>query len=97
MEIRNNFEKDINKLEKALTTDKKEQKQEKTEKQEVGERYGNNENPDEKFSDENKEKGVGLGLKLTKTYVELQNGKIWLESELDKGTNFFVSLDLSAG
>lgn len=45
----------------------------------------------------NKEKGVGLGLKLTKTYVELQNGKIWLESELDKGTNFFVSLDLSAG
>lgn len=43
----------------------------------------------------NKEKGVGLGLKLTKTYVELQNGKIWLESELNKGTNFFVSLDLS--
>ncbi|WP_316815076.1 HAMP domain-containing sensor histidine kinase [Pedobacter nyackensis] len=42
----------------------------------------------------NKEKGVGLGLKLTKTYVELQNGKIWLESELNKGTNFFVSLDL---
>ncbi|MNX45312.1 Sensor histidine kinase TmoS [compost metagenome] len=43
----------------------------------------------------NKEKGVGLGLKLTKTYVELQNGKIWLESELNKGTNFFISLDLS--
>lgn len=43
----------------------------------------------------NNEKGVGLGLKLTKTYIELQNGKIWLESELGKGTNFFVSLDLS--
>ncbi|WP_090780919.1 sensor histidine kinase KdpD [Pedobacter sp. ok626] len=43
----------------------------------------------------NKEKGVGLGLKLTKTYVELQNGKIWLESELNKGTNFFISLDLA--
>lgn len=42
----------------------------------------------------NNEKGVGLGLKLTKTYVELQNGKIWLESQLNKGTNFFVSLDL---
>lgn len=43
----------------------------------------------------NNEKGVGLGLKLTKTYAELQNGKIWLESELNKGTNFFVSLDIS--
>ncbi|MBB2148629.1 sensor histidine kinase [Pedobacter gandavensis] len=43
----------------------------------------------------NKEKGVGLGLKLVKTYVELQNGKIWLESGLNKGTNFFVSLDLA--
>lgn len=43
----------------------------------------------------NNEKGVGLGLKLTKTYVEQQNGEIWLESELNKGTNFFVSLDLS--
>ncbi|TCC84037.1 sensor histidine kinase [Pedobacter hiemivivus] len=42
----------------------------------------------------NKEKGVGLGLKLTKTYVELQNGEIWFESELNKGTNFFVSLAL---
>jgi two-component system sensor histidine kinase/response regulator len=43
----------------------------------------------------NNEKGVGLGLKLTKTYVKLQNGKIWMESELNKGSNFFVSLDLS--
>nr|WP_121273159.1 HAMP domain-containing sensor histidine kinase [Pedobacter schmidteae] len=43
----------------------------------------------------NKEKGVGLGLRLTKTYTELQNGKIWFESEMNKGTNFFVSLDLS--
>jgi two-component system sensor histidine kinase/response regulator len=43
----------------------------------------------------NKEKGVGLGLKLTKTYTELQNGKIWFESEPGKGTNFFISLDLS--
>lgn len=42
----------------------------------------------------NNEKGVGLGLKLTKTYVELQNGKIWVESELNKGTIFFVSLDM---
>ncbi|MHA4895622.1 sensor histidine kinase [Pedobacter sp. PWIIR3] len=40
-----------------------------------------------------KEKGVGLGLKLTKTYTELQNGKIWFESGAN-GTTFFVSLDL---
>lgn len=43
----------------------------------------------------NKEKGVGLGLKLTKTYTELQNGKIWFESELGKGTKVFISLALS--
>ncbi len=43
----------------------------------------------------NREKGVGLGLKLTKTYTELQNGKIWFESEVNKGTCFFISLDLS--
>lgn len=43
----------------------------------------------------NKEKGVGLGLKLAKTYVELQNGKIWFESEVGKGTTFYISLPIA--
>jgi len=42
----------------------------------------------------NQEKGVGLGLMLAKTYIELQNGEIWFESNLNKGTTFFVSIAL---
>ncbi|MGK9477036.1 sensor histidine kinase [Melioribacter sp. OK-6-Me] len=38
------------------------------------------------------EPGSGLGLLLSKEMVELNNGKIWFESEIDKGTTFFVSL-----
>lgn len=40
----------------------------------------------------NNEKGVGLGLSLTKTYVELQGGKLWFESEPGKGSTFYVGL-----
>lgn len=40
----------------------------------------------------NNEKGVGLGLSLTKTYVELQGGELWFESEPGKGTTFYVGL-----
>ncbi|AFN75347.1 PAS/PAC sensor signal transduction histidine kinase [Melioribacter roseus P3M-2] len=38
------------------------------------------------------EPGSGLGLLLCKEMVELNNGKIWFESEPDKGTTFYVSL-----
>ncbi|MGK9367414.1 sensor histidine kinase [Melioribacter sp. Ez-97] len=38
------------------------------------------------------EPGSGLGLLLCKEMVELNNGKIWFESEVDKGTTFYVSL-----
>jgi signal transduction histidine kinase len=40
----------------------------------------------------NNEKGTGLGLLLCKEYVEGSNGKIWIESELGKGTSILFTL-----
>ena len=41
-----------------------------------------------------KSSGMGLGLSITKKYIENANGKIWFESEADKGSSFFVELPL---
>ena len=38
--------------------------------------------------------GSGLGLSISKLYTDLLGGKIWLESELNVGTTFFVELPL---
>lgn len=38
--------------------------------------------------------GVGLGLEEVRTYVEAHNGKIWVNSEEDKGTTFYIELPL---
>jgi signal transduction histidine kinase len=38
------------------------------------------------------EASTGLGLILCKSFVEKNNGSIWFETELDKGSTFFVSL-----
>jgi PAS domain S-box-containing protein len=38
--------------------------------------------------------GTGLGLPLAKDLVKLHNGEIWFESELGKGTTFFIRLPI---
>ena len=39
--------------------------------------------------------GVGLGMSICKQLVELMGGRIWLHSELDKGSRVFVQLALA--
>ncbi len=41
--------------------------------------------------------GVGLGLSITKAYVQLLNGKIWVESEQMKGSSFNIEIPYSPG
>ncbi len=36
--------------------------------------------------------GAGLGLSISKSYVEKFGGKIWFESEVGKGTSFFFNM-----
>ncbi|MFT5618061.1 MAG: PAS domain S-box-containing protein [Arenicella sp.] len=38
------------------------------------------------------EKSTGLGMSIVKQIVELHQGKIWLESEEDKGATFFIEI-----
>lgn len=38
--------------------------------------------------------GVGLGLTICRGIVESQNGKIWVESQLKKGSTFYFTIPL---
>lgn len=41
---------------------------------------------------ENNTSSTGIGLSIVKKVVELYGGKVWLESEIDKGTTFYFTL-----
>jgi signal transduction histidine kinase len=41
--------------------------------------------------------GTGLGLVISKNIIELMNGRIWVESELGKGSNFIFIVEVERG
>ena len=41
-----------------------------------------------------KSSGTGIGLAMVNSMVESANGEIWFDTEVDKGTKFYVKLPL---
>ena len=46
-------------------------------------------------SDQQRRGGLGLGLYITKGLTEAMGGRIWLESEVGKGSTFRFTLPLA--
>ena len=44
------------------------------------------------IADKNALQGAGLGLSISKAYVEMLGGEIWMESELGRGSCFYFTL-----
>ena len=42
----------------------------------------------------NDERGTGLGLIICKEFIDLHHGRIWVESEVGKGSNFLFSIPI---
>ncbi|MEX0361345.1 MAG: ATP-binding protein, partial [Allomuricauda sp.] len=40
----------------------------------------------------NKERSTGIGLSIVKKIIDRYEGKVWLQSEIGKGTTFFFTL-----
>lgn len=43
----------------------------------------------------NNERGIGLGLSLSKEFIELQGGKLWFESAEGKGSTFYIAIPIN--
>ncbi len=41
------------------------------------------------------EKGVGLGLNLSKEFTDMQGGRIWFDSTSGKGSTFYISMPIA--
>lgn len=60
--------------------------------------YGINEETKSKLFTPNfttKSSGMGLGLAIVKEIVEMLNGKIWFETEIEKGSVFYIEFPVS--